>query len=384
MRRRPRRKFSSILKWGVILVVVVVLVFLGREFLREHATVTVVEKTRAVAVEGPFIGKRDAKDGELAFETLSSSKEDSVTVPSTGEKKVETRASGTIVIYNNYSTASQRLIKNTRFETPDGRIYRVDQSVVVPGKNKADTPGSIEAVVYADAAGKDYNIGLSDFTIPGFKGDPRYSKFYARSKTPMSGGFIGMIKTASPEDLKKAKDSLEAGLREALMKDVVAQKPDDYTLFPNAFYVEYESMSPPDSNEVHEKATAYGVIFKSAALAQGIAAKTVADYETGEIVKATNLSSIMFTPIPAETKPWQTGVVSFSLVGTTTLIWIFDEEKLRNDLSGQMKDKTRIAEILKAYPSIDTAEVVVRPFWKATLPKDPQAISVKISDVAPK
>lgn len=379
MRPRRRRTPKTFLI-SAVLVATLLLGFLGVMLFSVHANVTVTEKARSVTIDGSFIGKYDAKEGDLPFETISATKEETVTVPSTGEKQVETRASGTIIIYNTYSTASQRLIKNTRFETPDGRIYRIDESVTVPGQSKdGKKPGSIEAVVYADAAGKDYNIGLSDFTIPGFKGDPRYSKFYARSKTPMTGGFIGSIKTASALDLKTARENLEQKLKGELATELSSKIPAGYVLFPNATYFVFEQVSPPDSNEVDVKATSYGVIFNAKTLASHIAEKTVADYKAGDVVEAENLSSLLFTPIPADVKPWETGIVSFSLSGATTLVWHFDQEKLKVDLAGQMKDKARIAEILGAYPSIENAEVVVRPLWRKNLPEDVADITVKIA-----
>jgi len=59
-------------------------------------------------------------------------------------------------------------------------MYRIDSSVIIPGYQKVNgkiIPGSIEATVYADQAGDGYNLKLADltgdFSIPGFKGDPR-------------------------------------------------------------------------------------------------------------------------------------------------------------------------------------------------------------------
>lgn len=380
MKRVRRFRFPKIVVVIASIGVICLLGILATQFLRVHAVVTIVEKTRGVSIDGTFIAKKDAIGTELPFETIASSKEETKSVPATGEKTVETRASGTIIIYNDYSSASQRLITNTRFETPEGRIYRIDKSVTVPGKN-SDTgvPGSIEVVVYADAAGKEYNIDLTDFTIPGFKGDPRYGKFFARSKTPMTGGFIGKIKTASAEDITKAREELRTSLRDELTKNIAAQIPSGYVLFDDAVYVEFETLSPPDSSELREKASAYGLIFNEKKLSSGIAAVTIADYDGSEIV-GDNLFSLSFTPIPADAKPWQTGVVSFSLKGTTTLTWLFDSEKLRGDLVGQPKEKQRITNILEAYPSIDSAEVVVRPFWRKTLPESPEAIDIKIAE----
>lgn len=374
---RPRRS-RLILIGGFI--ALVVLGFIARELFRVQATVTVTEKKQEVSVDGTFIAKKDFKDGELPFETVTSSDEQSKTVPVTGEEQVETRAEGTIVVYNNYSNAPQKLIKNTRFETTNGRVYRIDNSVTVPGIDKATgTPGNVEAVVYADAAGAEYNIGLSDFTIPGFKGDPRYSKFFARSKTTMTGGFIGKIKTASADDLKKGKEELRASLKAELLIKIKAQVPEGFILFPDAIYIENETLSPPKSNELKEKATAHAVLFDSKKISKSIAFATLSesDYD-GSDIYAEGFENVVFKPIPYDAKPWQTGVVSFSLNGKTTLTWLFDSEKLKDDLVGQPKERQRIVTILQAYPSIDHAEVVVRPFWRKTLPDDISDIFVRI------
>jgi hypothetical protein len=381
MRVPPRKVgFSKTLMVVVGIMVLGLLALLGSQFLSERAVVSVVQKTRDVSLNGSFMAKKNATSTDLAFDTISAAKDASKTIPATGDKQVETRSTGTIVIYNNYSSAPQRLIKNTRFETTDGHIFRIDESVTVPGKDTSTgAPGSVEATVFADAAGADYNIGLSDFTIPGFKSDPRYSKFFARSKTVMSGGFIGSIKTAAPADLAKAKSDTEASLKADLIKNLQSQVPQGMILFPNSIFVQYQLISPPDSNELKEHAVAYGVIFDSKKIGSAIAAATVGDYDpaTGA-VEASPIENLTFTSVPADAKPWETGTVSFSLSGTTTITWQFDADKLRNDLAGQMKDKSRIATILQAYPSIDHAEVVVRPFWKSTLPKDPEKINIAI------
>ena len=102
------------------------------------------------------------------------------------------------------SSDPQRLITRTRFQSPEGLIYRIAESAVVPGKttkNGVDTPGSIEVTVFADEAGDKYNIKKTDFTIPGFKSDAsRFKNIYARSSTDMTGGFVGKMKTILPAD----------------------------------------------------------------------------------------------------------------------------------------------------------------------------------------
>ena len=83
------------------------------------------------------------------------------------------RATGVIVVYNAYSAAPQRLIKNTRFATEDGKIFRAKDSIVVPGttiENGKIIPGSVEAIVVADEPGEAYN-----FQTPEFRSGLHYS-----------------------------------------------------------------------------------------------------------------------------------------------------------------------------------------------------------------
>ena len=115
---------------------------------------------------------------------VTTSRTASTTVKATGTEQVSQSASGVITIYNDYSTAPQTLITNTRFEAPDGNIYRIHQGVTVPGATAsaggALTPGTISVTAYADQPGASYNIGQTQFTIPGFKNDPSTASFMRR------------------------------------------------------------------------------------------------------------------------------------------------------------------------------------------------------------
>ena len=90
------------------------------------------------------------------------------------------KASGSITVYNNYSTASVKLIKNTRFQTPAGLIFRVPADVVIPGK-QGSTPGQVTVTVFADQVGQQYNIGPTPrLTVPGLQSNAAmYAQIYA-------------------------------------------------------------------------------------------------------------------------------------------------------------------------------------------------------------
>jgi hypothetical protein len=126
---------------------------------------------------------------------------------STGKINGGAKAKGKITIYNAFNTSSQILVQNTRFESADGLIFKLDSRITVPGaslKNGEIVPSSIQANVTASENGVGYNISAGRFTIPGFKGTDRFNGFYADSKEKFSGGTDGQSTVVSSIDLKNA------------------------------------------------------------------------------------------------------------------------------------------------------------------------------------
>jgi hypothetical protein len=313
---------------------------------------------------------------------MTISRDAGVAVSASGEEIVAEKASGTIIVYNDYSSADQRLIKNTRFETPEGLVYRINESIVVPGQKKSGTsvvPGSIEVVVYADEAGEKYNGGLTDFTIPGFKGDPRFDHFYARSKTEMSGGFTGPRKVVSAEDRQRAKEKIEADLRTQLFNEASSQKPEGYELYEDGLFVVFEDLPNQEdggSVQVRAKGTLYGVLFEKDAFARFISQETLAGFDN-EPVRLLDSNSITLTTVnKEEARPWEDDSFTFTLSGNAHIVWLFDQEHLKNDLVG--KAKGAFETVLTGYPSIDEAEIVLRPFWRQTFPEKTSDIKVEL------
>ncbi len=365
--------------WIIILISVLVLVF-GLSFIFSGAKLVITPKQRTVLVDAEFSAYKTPKGDELGFEIMTIEKEGSQSVNANGEIFVKEKASGDIIIYNNYNKSNQRLIKNTRFETPDGLIYRINKSIVVPGRKTVGgkiVPGSIEATVYADEEGASYNIGLTDFTIPGFSGDPRFDDFYARSKTSMVGGFIGEKKIVNSEDELNARESIQTNLKEQLLKDVFSQKPEGFEIYKDGIFITFSSL--PNGEEggdvvIKEKAILYGTLFKQEKFAQFIALNTIAGFD-GEVVEILDSSSISFTILNKnDVQPWIDDEFSFKLAGNAHVVWSFESEQLKNDLAG--KSKEALQTVLTGYPSIDNAQIILRPFWRQTLPDDIKDIKI--------
>ena len=369
--RGTTRNLHKPIYWSIIVAIFGIFIYLIYMFLNVGAVITITPKERTAVLSNEFSAKKNPLPDELSFEVIELQDEMSKTVPTTGEKNVEKKATGTVILYNDFSSASQRIIKNTRVETADGKIYRIDGSIVIPGQTTSGgkiTPGSVEVLVTADSAGEEYNIALVDFTIPGFKDEPaKYAKFYARSKTPMTGGFKGILKTASEADRETAKKELTANLKEKLLTKAREQVPQDFVLFDKSAYFTTESLSPEGSNEVKIKATIHGIIFNRSKLSSTIAKTVLPQYETSEEVNIVNFEDLEFRPDSLEVAPWQTGNLPFTLVGTTSIRWIIDENKLKQELVGLPKSSAE--NVFASFKGIDVANVTITPAWKSTFPE---------------
>lgn len=380
------RAGSSSRKWwwigGGLLLALVILLVAGAVF--AGASIAITPRSTLVNLDTTFTAYQTPAPGQVGFNIVTIDRESSRTVAATGEETIERPASGTIVIYNNYGAEPQKLIKNTRFETPDGKIYRIQESVTVPGK-RGTTPGSIEATVFADSAGPEYNIGLSDFTIPGFKegGDTeRYQGFYARSKTEMTGGFSGTVKTASDEDTEKARNEMEAELTVGLLEDAQATLPANFVLLPESAeyaYSELPNAEGPDGQVMLKtKGTVRLLAVAQDAIASAAAAERISGYK-GEPVTFVDTDQLNFEIVTEPFDLTSASSTDIRVTGPTTLVWTFETEALAKELAGKTKSST--GKIFAKYPGIEKADVVVRPFWKRSLPSESADIKVTVRSV---
>jgi len=371
---------SRFIIWFIIIIALIVFTFVF-SFLFSGAKISITPKQNKTFVDARFVAAMEADSNELPYEIMTIEKTGSKKVSAIKKEQIEEKASGKIMIFNNFSLANQRLIINTRFETPDGLIYRINKSIVVPGQKKENgevVPGSIEVMVYADEAGEKFNIGLTDFTIPGFKGSPQFDKFYARSKTPMTGGFVGEKLTADPKDVENAKNEIHSELRTQLLNEAFSQKPDRFYLFEDTVFVEFESEQAAESGdkvEVKEKAILYGVLFDKNKFAKYIAENTFAIFDDNP-VEISDITSLAFAILSKEqSKPWEDKEFEFTVKGNVNIVWIFDEERLKQDLAG--RSKAAFQTIRSGYPSIEEAEITLRPFWKRTFPDKINKIKIE-------
>lgn len=372
----PRSPLLGKKRFWLSLVAIFVAVFFFVATSFSSATLTLTPRSETVVADGVYTLARKDTEGAIHYEVMTLDQENSLSVPANGVSKVEKKAKGTIIVYNAFDSKPQKLVAGTRFATSDGKIYKADSTITVPGM-KGSTAGSVIADVTAAETGDEYNIGLSDFTIPGFKDSPRYAKFYARSKTEMIGGAKGNQPIAKDTDILDARHKLEDSLKTTLLDRSKKETPDGYLFyvgsdtFSIAFLPNQESASSTDSLIVRAKGTLSAIILEKASLARVLALKKVPGY-TSETVDIANPESLNFAfakKDPSDTTPDSIGA---SLTGSAKLVWAIDEESLRADIAGI--SKADFQNVLKNHPEINRAEASFNPPWIFSFPKDPKSL----------
>ncbi len=324
--------------------------------------------------------KKSALSNDLAFDLISVQKEGSSVVKSSGKQQVDKKATGTIVIYNNFSTTAQRLIKNTRFETPAGLIFRINESVTVPGK-KGTVPGSVEVAVFADDVGEKYNVGLTDFTIPGFKTSPKqYAGFFARSKTPLAGGFSGIMKIVSDTDKANAEEAIRKQLLVDILADAQTKVPEGFILYPELYTINYTSLNQEnlenDQVRIKQNGTFTGVIIKKDDLARYLANITLKDYK-GESIMIKNINELSALPANNNFK-LTTDSITIKLSGDAHFVWAVDAVALKQALLG--KKRADFFLVQKSFPTLKKGAVSMYPFWKSSFPTNPEKIKIESTE----
>ena len=376
---------SRYLLWFIAIASVILLFFVLSYFF-SGATVHVTPKSATVPLDDiVFTATKATTDDNLGFEVMAVKGQETKTAQATVEQTASQKASGKIIIYNDFSRSEQKLISGTRFETADGKILKISSAVTIPGQKTVAgklTPGSVEVTVTASEAGDLYNIPLSDFTIPGFKGGPKYQKIYARSKTVMSGGSLGAVHVLPEADANKIREELATALKAKLLVQAKAQVPEGYMFFDGTVFMTTEDTKGPVSGKdvevsVVESGTLRALIFKRDILTKEIAKKGIREYDNLP-VSISNFDALTLSLNNHDMiNPNDVKSISFSFIGSAHTVWDVDQKSLTTDLLGIKKKE--FDTVLEKYLSIEKASLSIKPFWKLRLPDDSSKIKIVIN-----
>lgn len=346
------------------------------------ATVEIKPKSVTGSLDTTFVAKKDTTD-ELGFQIMSISDEVNQKVTSAKKETVENSAKGTVILYNEFSANKQSLLIDTRLLATDGKIFKTEKAVIIPGYTKKGseiTPGSVEVNIYADVAGIEYNKDTADFKIFGFKGSSKYDKFYARSKGAITGGFKGERYVVDQEKAEEVANTLEDSLTEKLNSAVMAQIPNGYLVFDDSFNYNlgtFDSSSVYGTTEEFDvtlKGSVVAYIFEESQLASEIAKILSSQYD-GSSVKISDLGGTQMEIDEGTVSDSKS--IRFKLTGEPTITWSIDQEAIKNSLIGSTRKQFET--ILTDFTGVDSGKASIRPFWKKTFPKSSNKIEIIVT-----
>jgi len=302
--------------------------------------------------------------------------------PASSVERVEQRARGIITVWNAHSRSSQLLVRNTRFATLDGRIYRTTSAVTVPGAKVsagAIQPSSIEVEVVADIAGEAHNIGpVARLRIPGFQGTPRYTGFYGEFKIGASGGFIGERKVPTANDISQAKEKVTNKVRNAIKSSITMTIPPELKIIEDA--ITYTITREGVTGEVNEQGEfTYGVIMEAKIPAfrenDIIALMAKKFHENNTDVYDIVSKNLLYTSAP--TINLVAGHISIPIEFTSFWARSFDINSFKTKILGMNAQSLR--EAIFAIPGISNSQVNFSPFWLNSVPRDPVRVRINLN-----
>lgn len=376
--RRERRTMWSI----TLLILAIAAIFVATVF--GKSTVVIVPEQQAREIDLALTAVREAAEGDLRFDLMVLEDEVSETVAATDAQQVERKASGQIIVFNETSK-SQNLREETRFESPEGLIFKTaaGNGITVPAAS-GGTPGQLEVTIYADEPGAEYNLGLTDFVIPGWReiNDSRFETQYARSKTEMTGGFVGTERTVDEAEKARVESALKTALEQRLLISAEAQKTDRFVFFDDGVVLEIadiEQGTGDDSSvDLVQEGVLTAILFNKEELSKIVAAQAMESY-AGEPIMITNFDELEFTLTEKETfSANETERISITLAGMPHFEWLISKDELKEQLGGVHKKS--FSDIIQQFSGVKRAELSIRPFWKTKIADNPENIAIQLID----
>lgn len=357
----------SPLRWVAVALVGLVLVYgIGHMF--KKATVSITHSEEIVTLSNSEFAIMPATTtlagipaGTIVYQKKAFDVSATTTVAATGVQQVQNKASGKVVVYND-SASSQLLVATTRFQTPEGLVFRLNKTITVAAKT------NVIVDVTADQAGEKYNVGPKTFTLPGLQGTAKAKTIYAKSAASMTGGSIGSVAQTSADELSASKGAIRDSIERTVLEKATSQVPEGYMLLVGSMTIELG-----DLKQTYDQTTKTATLSQTAlatiyyleklSLTDALAGKSSAFAASKAIASTESLSAEIKSPT----------IVNIS--GTSAVRANFDKDTLSKELAG--KTRSEALSVVKGITGVNAVEISLRPWWEMKLP-DASSIEVKI------
>jgi len=377
----PKKKHLSklakklILGFGALSFITLVLAFF---FVLPKAVISISPKAEEVRQEIALTVK--PKDGDIEGVLVEAPEELSKSYKATGKKNVGEKAKGTITVYNEWDSNAQPLVLGTRFVSSDSKVFKTTQAVNVPGTTVQAghiVAGTATVSVEADQMGESYNIGPSNFTIPGLPSE-KQAKIYGKSTQAMSGGLTKEIKVVSKKDIEDAKNNIDDEfLRKA--KEDLGKKAQGKKILEAAFKEDVleEKLSASEGQEALEFTLSIKKSFWTFAFDEGRAKEKIISKiketlsEDKELVEG-KLENVEYKLVDLAKESGMNLSVAALAFATKKL----ELSRTKQDLPG--KNREEVIQYFKQNKEITDVKVDFWPFWVKKVPLNRSRIEIKV------
>ena len=380
---RIKVKKGLILKLTGLVIILLLLVWPAIHFLPKTEIQLSIKRTTVDFNEIIEVNK-EASEFSISFdkitlpgELLIAHRNLQMMFPANAQEQIESKAKGKLIIHNNFSSEFQVLVATTRFESPEGKIFRLNNRVIIPGAkvvNGQIIPSTLEVQVTADQPGEDYNIQPSSgWKIPGFKGSPKYNSFFAEAPAAMTGGFIGQKSVPTSDDIIAAKISLKGTLEDSLKGQMLLLNSERFKLFDEAINFTllkeevYEVTNTEGNFSVFAEAELRYLVFDEEMFQQALLEKIKEQFkEELEIVEL----NINFENIESDLIA---GTMTFITKGSVVLMPPLDVDKWRKNILGLREER-----LISDLPGFEGAKISFWPFWVHKVPQREGRVRITI------
>ncbi len=359
---------------GGVLALITTMYVLGVQLV--HARISITERRipfTLTSAELELTNQEKADSGRLSFQAMVVDTTITRQVYGSALTNSNTKAKGSVVFFNEYSSAKQTVKKGTTLTAPGGKKYITQAQVVVPGYtmvNKKKIAGTSPSVdIVAVEVGESYNNPGATLSVAGWSNASK--TFYARS-TAITGGEAGVSHTLTETEREQTIATLQTQLVERLKRETRTQIPEDFVTFPelqlpiidaDSFVFKGGSVSFPASMS----GVMVSYLIPRNLLEQAIAAKALSDrsYAAVAIPGLDDLSFDLQTIIPTDPTVIP-DAITITVSGQGTIITKVPIDKVKERLLGV--PRRMFSEVLADVPEIDTATFRFIPFWSPRFP----------------
>ncbi len=325
------------------------------------------------------LGKIDTDRNALPAELFKDSKNFTQLFPASSKAKAEERATGRMVVWNAFSSSPQTLVSGTRFTDTQGKTFRLDTQIEIPGAKVSGgkiTPSSVEANVTADKPGAEYNLPAETrFTIPGFKGTARYDGFYGALKEAARGGFIGERAVPTEADIKAATERTEEILRTGLRSNFLTVRPEGFVVPEDAVDISITRLIVKKETDEQGNFTVFGEAQLRALAFRESDIRSLLGEIAGREHPETKFQNLSLAYESARSN-FASGELTFTVKAQGVLTAQFGAEEFRAKILGEKVGTVRA--LILALPGVADGKVYLQPFWLSRIPSRSERVHMRV------